>query len=412
MELEPTQLTQLLKWLEDERRKDKTQIATLQERITGQTNEMTELVRRIQDLDNSLKLMQITLGKVQQTDRVLDEFKADMIALMDRRDDDRKKAERESERVRQLELEALQRQLTEIKKELPRIGKIEDELPTRRAEEKRLSEMLQRLPPQIEAATQLVEERTRGVPYLEEGRRQDVKRLLAAEQELINQAKKIDANIGKLQVLEDALSKIWPRFEPVNLHLSEHDKALDDLRSIDFRTQQQVKTFEGALAQFKDQLFDYTTVMNKLREQAQINQRAEAELGAFQETLRMRAAELGEVERLFEERIKRQIEEFQSDFEKRWTKVPVKFDEQWLEHERIHHAQDERFDQLEVFPGPTKEAIAALRAEHEKVVQALVIAATSLVDTNRSSLPQFAVPPARMPDDGIGLPTGSSAKSK
>jgi len=44
----------------------------------------------------------------------------------------RKKAERESERVRQLELEALQRQLTEIKKELPRLGKIEDELPTRR----------------------------------------------------------------------------------------------------------------------------------------------------------------------------------------------------------------------------------------------------------------------------------------
>ena len=32
MELEPTQLTQLLKWLEDERRKDKVQIATLQER--------------------------------------------------------------------------------------------------------------------------------------------------------------------------------------------------------------------------------------------------------------------------------------------------------------------------------------------------------------------------------------------
>ena len=212
--------------------------------------------------------------------------------------------------------------------------------------------------------------------------------------------------------MEDAISKIPPRFEPLHLHLSEHDKALDDLRSIDFRTQQQVKTFEGALAQFKDQLFDYTTVMNKLREQAQINQRAEADLGAFQETLRMRAAELGEVERLFEERIKRQIEEFQSDFEKRWTKVPIKFDEHWQEHDRVHHVQDDRFDQLEAFPAPTKDAIAALRVEHEKVVQALVVAATSLVDTNRSSLPQFAVPPARMPDDGIGLPTGSSAKPK
>ncbi|HEY4723879.1 MAG TPA: hypothetical protein VII92_18635, partial [Anaerolineae bacterium] len=265
---------------------------------------------------------------------------------------------------------------------------------------------------QIEAAAQLVEERTRGVPYLEEGRRQDVKRLLTVEQEAINLAKRADANTGKLQVLEDAINKIWARFDPINLHLNEHDKALDDLRSIDFRLQQQVKGFESTLAQYKEQLFDYTTVMNKLREQAQINQRAEAELGAFQETLRMRAAELGEVERLFEERIKRQIEEFQSDFEKRWARVSIKFDEQWQEHERGHHIQDERFDQLEAFLSPTKEAIAALRAEHEKVVQALVVAATSLVDTNRSSLPQFAVPPARMPDDGIGLPTGTSARPK
>jgi len=412
MELEPTQLTQLLRWLEDERRKDKTQIATLQERIAGQANELAELARRIQDLDNSLKGTQFAIGKIQQTDRVLDEFKADMIALVDRRDDDRKKTDRESGRVRLLEIESLQHQLTEIKKELPRIGKLEEELPTRRAEEKRLGEILQRLPPQIEAATQLAEERTRGVPYLEEGRRQDVKRLQAVELEVINLSKRIDGNASKLPVLEDAISKIPPRFDPLHLHLSEHDKALDDLRSIDFRTQQQVKTFEGALAQFKDQLIDYTTVMNKLREQAQINQRAEAVLNAFQETLRMRAAELGEVERLFEERIKRQIEEFQGDFEKRWVKVPVKFDEQWHEHERTHRVQDERLDQIETVPGPLKDAIAELRVEHEKVIQALVTVATSLGDTNRSSLPQFAVPPARMPDDGLGLPTGSSARSK
>ena len=51
-------------------------------------------------------------------------------------------------------------------------------------------------------------------------------------------------------------------------------------------------------------MVDYTSVINKLREQALINQRAEAELSSFQETLRMRVAELGEVERLFEERVK------------------------------------------------------------------------------------------------------------
>ena len=403
-DLETTQLTQLLKWLEDERRKDKAQIATLQERLAGQANEIGELTRRLQELDNSLKVMQSSVAKTQKIDNVLEEYKNELIALMDRREDDHKKSARETERLRLLEMETLQRQLAEIKKEMPRLGKIEDELPTRRAEEKRLSEMIQRLQPQLEAASQLVEERTRGVPYLEEGRRQDVKRILTAEQEIVNHLKKLDVLGGRLQVLEDAFGKILLRFEPIQTHLSDHDKVLDDLRSADFRVQQQVKTFETALTQLREQVVDYTAVMNKLREQALINQRADAELQQFQETLRMRVAELGEVERLFEERVKRQFEEFVAEFEKRWSKIPAALDERWHEHDRTHHDQEERLEQLETFPGSLGANIEDLHVEQEKIIQALVNAATSLVETNRSSLPQYSVPPARMPEDGVGLP--------
>ena len=118
----------------------------------------------------------------------------------------------------------------------------------------------------------------------------------------------------------------------------------------------------------------------------------------------MRMSELGEVERLFEERVKRQFEEFLAEFEKRWSKVPPMLDERWHEHDRLHHDQDDRLDQLETFPGALGADIAALREEQEKIIQALVSAVTGLVDTNRSSLPQVSVPPARMPEDGIGLP--------
>jgi chromosome segregation ATPase len=210
---------------------------------------------------------------------------------------------------------------------------------------------------------------------------------------------------GRLQVLEDALGKIPPRFEPIHLRLSEHDKVLDDLRAADFRVQQQVKAFESLVTQVRDQIVDYTAIMNKLREQAMINQRADAELQQFQETLRMRVAELGEVERLFEERVKRQFEEFLGEFEKRWSKIPPSMDERWHEHDRTHHDQEERLDQLETFPGALGASIADLHEEQEKIVQAIVSFATGLVDANRSLLPQYSVPPARMPEDGVGLPT-------
>jgi chromosome segregation ATPase len=401
------QLAQQIKWMEDERRKDRAQIATLQERLVGQSNEIGDLGRRLQEADAALKSNQSTMARLLSTDRVLEEFKADIVAMINRLDDDRKKYEREAERIRNLSAETLQRQINEVKIEIPRIGKIEDELPNRRAEEKRLGELVQRLQPQIDAAVQLAEERTRGVPYLEEGRRQDVKRLLVVEQESVNHLKKLDLLAGKLQVLEDSLGKIPPRFEPLAIRLSEHDKQLDDLRASDFRSQQQVKSFEGLLNQLRDQVTDYTSVLNKLREQALINQRAEAELNAFQETLRMRVAELSEVERLFEERVKKQFDDFLGEFEKRWSKVDPKIEEHWHEHEREHYAQDERLARIEAAPGPLQEQVSSLRVEHEKFLQAFVDAVTGLVGANKSSLPSYPVPPAQMPEDGMGLPTAT-----
>jgi chromosome segregation ATPase len=397
------QLAQQIKWMEDERRKDKAQIATLQEQAVGLAREFAETSRRLQETDSDLKAVQATLARLLNTDRVLDEFKTDIVAMISRLDDDRKKSERETERIRHLSIETLQRQINEIKVEVPRIGKIEDELPSRRAEEKRLAELVVRLPPQIDAATQLVEERTRGVPYLEEGRRQDMKRLLVVEQESTAHLKKLDILAGKLQVLEDALGKIPPRFEPLAARLSDHDKQLDDLRSGDFRLQQQVKAFDSAVNQLRDQVVDYTSVLNNLREQALINQRAEAALNSFQEALRMRVAELSEVERLFEERVKKQFEDFLAEFEKRWEKLEPRIDERWHEHERHHRAEEERLERLEGAPAPLQEQITVLRNDHDKFLQAFIEAVTGLVET-RSSLPQYPVPPAQTPEDGIGLP--------
>lgn len=405
-ELTVGQLAQQLKWMEDERRKDKALIATLQERLAGQAHEIEDLVRRLQDTDTSVKATQATIGRLLNTDRVLEEFKIDIVAMIKRQDDDRKKYEREAERLRILSVETLQRQISEVKVDLPRIGKIEEELPNRRAEEKRLGEMVQRLQPQIDAAVQLAEERTRGVPYLEEGRRQDVKRLLVVEHETVSQLKKIDLLAGKLQVLEDALGKIPPRFEPFGIRFSEHDKQLDELRASDFRLQQQVKSFEVMVSQVRDQVTDYTSILYKLREQALINQRAEADLNSFQETLRMRVAELSEVERLFEDRVKKQFDDFLGEFEKRWSKVDPKIEEHWHEHERVHHAQEERLDRMEAAPAPIQDQVTALRAEHEKFVQTFVDAVTGLVAT-KSSLPAYPVPPAQLPEDGMGLPTST-----
>ncbi|HZY44442.1 MAG TPA: hypothetical protein VFF70_06810 [Anaerolineae bacterium] len=400
MELESTQSAQLIKWLEEERRKDKAQISTLQERISGQENAITELTRRFQDLEASLKASQASLVKVMQFEQMLEQYKTDMIGVIDRHDDERKKTERETERVRNIELEGLQRQWGDVRKELPRFSKIEEDLVGRRSEEKRLSDLVRQLQMQVEAAAQRIDGATRGIPYLEEGRRQDTRRIAAIEQDLPKQAKKIEAAIGKIQVLEDAISKLPPKVDQMNGRLADQDKVIENIKASGFQVQQQIKLSEADLTKFRMQIAEFSDVSAKVREQSQHNDRARAELQTFQETLRQRANEGSEVQRLHEERIKRQLEEAVDAEEKRWGTHLAKFSEQWPEHDRLHAKQDERFAALESVPAPLTESIDTLRAEYEKLVKTLFDAVASLRESKRSTLPSVSVSPAYTPDDG------------
>ena len=404
MDMELTQVTQLLAWLEAERKKDKAMLATLEERIQGLVGETQQQARRIQELDTTLAATRAMLAKLTQVDRILDEYKAEIHALLERREEERKKGEREAARLRVIEIEELNRTIAEVKKELPRIGKVEDEMPTRRAEEKRLGDLTKQTTLQVDMALKQLEERTRGIPYLEEGRRQDNKRIVQLEGDTLGTSKRIEGMAAKLQLLEDGLSKIPTRIDPVYDRFAGQDKIIEEIRVLEFRRQQQMKAWEEELVRFRSQMTDYGDVLTRLREQAQINQKAATELTAFQETLRQRAAEIAEVERLFEDRVKRMLEEWQTEHEKRWQKFTTRMDERWQDHTRAHAEIAHRIEQLEAAQPPYKDAIEALRKKHEDLIHHLVEFGTSLAETRRSSLPNVSVPPASMPEDGRGIP--------
>jgi uncharacterized protein YigA (DUF484 family) len=413
MELESTQSAQLIKWLEEERRKDKAQISVLQERISGQETSLTELTRRLQELETNLKAIQSALLKIQQFDQMLEQYKTDMVGVIDRRDDERKKTDRETERVRGIELEALQRQWGDVRKELPRLSKIEEDLTGRRAEEKRLGDLLRQLQTQVEAATQRVDSATRGIPYLEEGRRQDTRRLTAIEQDLLNQVKKTEAAIGKTQVLEDAVGKVPPKLDQMTTRLAEQDKVVENIKVSGFQVQQTIKLNEADMIKFRMQMAEFSDVAAKVRDQSQQNDRIKAELLAFQETLRQRANEVSEVQRLHEERVKRQTEENQAADEKRWSTQQSKISEQWSEHDRLHARQEDRLIALEALKAPTSDSIDELRAEYNKLVKGLFNTLANLLENKTSTLPSVAVSPATTPEDGGGSPhRGRTVKRK
>src|SRR5512136_2336592 len=100
-----TQVTQMLNWLESERRKDKAALATLEQKANGLANELAEQRRHVQELQNTLTAAQVALSKLPQFDKLLEQYKPDHMGELDRRDDSQQKSVREADRLRKVEAE-------------------------------------------------------------------------------------------------------------------------------------------------------------------------------------------------------------------------------------------------------------------------------------------------------------------
>ena len=134
------QATQMLTWLDEERRQDKTELARLQEQVRSQAAEIAEQARRIQELEGRLAGTQVHLSKIDRLDDFLQQFKDEIVLLVEKYDQQRRQAEKEARHLRQMDRENQSKVLAGIKKELPKLGRLEEELQLRRAEDKRLGE--------------------------------------------------------------------------------------------------------------------------------------------------------------------------------------------------------------------------------------------------------------------------------
>jgi DNA repair exonuclease SbcCD ATPase subunit len=341
------QATQMINWLEEERRKDKTALSALQERAQGLASEVAEQSKRVQELQAALATTQLNLNKVAQFDRLFEQYKADLVAEMDRREDAHQKAMRESERLRKIEADGTSRSIAEIRKELPRFKPLEDELPMRRAEERRLGEILTRVSQRVDDLSVRTEERVQTVTYLEEGRRQDNKRIAQLEEIDNNFSKRLDALIGKTALLEENLQRMPPRIEEVIRRTQEQDKVFEELRLNDFRRTQEIKVFTEEVNKAIAPIPDHIAGYQRTQEVAMAVHRSLEEIKGFQTHIEGRQAEVAEMQRIAEDRQKKQVEEWQTDYEKRWKRQTLTWFEQWQEHDRVHESWEVRLEQVE-----------------------------------------------------------------
>jgi len=345
------QASKTIQWLDDERRKDRQEITALQERLAAVTAENANLARRLQALETDLQTVSNNVQKTTKIDVLLEGYRKEMARQVEELDRRRADADREAERLRKIERDAINKSLAELRKNLEGIPKIEREIGGRKEEEARVARLIAELQLRVGDFNKHVDERNRAVTVLDEGRRQDVKRIVDLGAETVDLRKRIDDSRGKLEILEDMARRTDARLAEV--FTAENERKAAQAQWLEAQAVVQTER-DRAWAELK------ATTEKSLRELEDYARRVDQYADAFREIRRVadearnmvtiveqRVAESTEVHRLSEERFRQDWASFLADDQKRWTTHMLLRDEQWREHDRLAGQQEEHVVDIE-----------------------------------------------------------------
>jgi chromosome segregation ATPase len=345
------QLNKRIQWVEEERRKEKDTLAFLENRvvafegsITGFSEQMKELaseitrlttiVQRMDNFDNAL-LQQRT-----ETRRSLDEISKEISVRME-----------ESDKLRQVQVKPLENSLVELKKDLDAYTGLEKAIQLRIDEEMRLRRLIDETRAMIQNVRIEEEEYTRTVRLLEDGRRQDAKRIVDLQGEVAALRKRADDARGQLELINNTLRKNEARITEFNMVESERKEAINS-----FLDRQNLQTVErdrvwnewqSRFSTIEKQAIDTEERFITLDSMQRDVHRAQGVLDELSQRVERRINELTEVQRLSEERFRQEWVTFRADDQKRWTNYSLTQEEQRNEMLRQFERMSERVTHLE-----------------------------------------------------------------
>lgn len=351
MTMDLGQLTQMTTWLDEEHRREKAELVRLQQKVVNQEAELEDQARTIKDLEGRLASIQSQLRQYAHLQIALQELKEEVVAMLSQADERRQQEAREAERVRAIERDNVSKALNEIRRDMQRMPRFEEEVALRKAEQARLSESLLSLQQTLGTLSQEMENKVRGIPFLEDGRQQDAKRIARLQQESLEALKRLEQQGSRIQMFEDVIQRqerdtgeIKELVSQVRSSQREFiEKQLLEAEHLKREMAEWAETLEVHVKKIDVFAARMQEFGEAFREDRQVVERVER----FQELIRREQTQVSELQRLAEERQKRQLDQWSEESEKRWRKELLRWDHQVAEQAKRNSQVGERFTELE-----------------------------------------------------------------
>lgn len=389
--MELDQLAKQVEWLDEERRKDKQQIATYEKKLTDLEQKIAPYETQIKELNSEIIRLKTTMpGQMDTFSEDILQVRIEAKQQLEERDRQVKKRDEEAEKLRRTELRSLESSLAELRKELEQLPEIKRSLKTRMDEESRLARLIDEVRNRIDVMRRSEEEYTRTIRLLDDGRRQDAKRLTDVTGEVAALRKRLDEQSGKVELAATTLKKLETRLNELASVETERREAvanfLDNQNLREVERERVWKEWQTRFQVIESQTNDIENTLQSLDATDRAIKRSQQTVDDLTQKVERRINEITEIQRLAEERWRQEWVTFKADDQKRWTNYTLTMEEQRNDASRQNEKLNEKVVILDDTLQEIQDLIQQMNDQSEKQLQSLLSMAHEWVTTYERSV--------------------------
>jgi chromosome segregation ATPase len=366
------QLQKRIQWVEEDRRKEKDALALLENKLIALEGNLTASLQQGKSLSSEITRLSAIIVRMDQYDQALTKARQENKQAIDELDKLLKLRIDESEKVQQVQLRSFDGTFAELQKQLDAIPRLDKNLQARIDIEVAFRRSLDELRGKIESVRIESEEYTRTIRLLEDGRRQDAKRIVDLQGEVNALRKRMDDQRGQNELMYTNLHKLETRLNELITVESERRDAVTDF--INKQTVTQVerdrtwKEWQSRFDSIEKQAVDIESQLVNLDTTHREVKRIQTTLEELVQRVERRISEIAEIQRLSEDRFRQDWTAFKADDQKRWTNYTLTQEEQRNE---VARQFDKLAEQTTLIEDELQEVKDLLQQENELVEKRL-----------------------------------------
>lgn len=200
--MDSAQAAQMIAWLDEENRKARAQLSELRDLLQKQAIELADQRKRYEDLQGRLTRLQTDVSRMTQVDQAIQQLKDELASVLQSVRDELRRSDQQALQARQVEREAEAKAMLDLQQRVERLSTIADRVTAQATEQQRQNELLIALRQRLDGIDKELLRRADQARLEEDEHKREMARLEAIQQSVDSLRTQIEPYNARLQYLE------------------------------------------------------------------------------------------------------------------------------------------------------------------------------------------------------------------